>query len=525
MQKFDGWQVFWYNVVQQYAKFTQNWKILPTKGLSIMKNWIQRLLALALCAVLLGALIPVGAQAAGGYKDVPKGHWAAEYIKTATAEGLFQGRSDGRFGLGEKMSRAAFVTVLMRMFGWDEVKPARGSFEDNQNPDAWYYTAVETAYKNGAVTRLEKKFRPTDPITREEMAVMLVRALGYGTLAGRALELGCPFKDIKTNAGYIAVAYQLGITGGYTPSVFGPDDYASREQTAAMLVRVLNKMKGRMGVAGVWEEAGANGTVDVRLVPATLRAQPDGSYLFSDAVKPEGKATTLLWAQIQTADTLSDPASAAAAIAERAAGYAGAAVSFDGVSEESKGAYTALVTALDAALNGKKLYVFAEAPDWGETCMYDYAALAAACDRLVVKVAAHEDTTGAIPMCPATPLEEIYHAVAAIKAEAGAEKLMIFIATDSYVWYSYSSGYSRKGEAVTAPEIKALLDGGAERYYSTRYASAYLVESSGTSHKVVWYENGESVASKAQLLRMMGVNALCYGSCDALTAGGGLVTG
>lgn len=489
-----------------------------------MKNLARRFLSAVLCAVLAASVLSAPAQAASGYKDVPAGHWAAEYIKTATDEGFFQGRSDGRFGLGEKMSRAAFVTVLMRMFGWEAAEPLRGSFEDNQNPDAWYYTAVETACKNGAITRMEKNFRPTEPITREEMAVMLVRALGYGTLAGQAQELGCPFTDVKTNVGYIAIAYHLGITGGYTATIFGPDDHASREQTAAMLVRTLAKMEGGMGVAGVYAENGANSAVNVLLIPADFRAQPNGTYLFSNAADPVEKTASLLWARIDSADTLKDPDSAAAAIAEKAVSYAGAAISFAGMSEEHKESYSALAAALDTALGGKKLYVFAEAPAWGEDGNYDYAALAAVCDRLVVTVEAHEDTTGAIPLCPATPLEEVYHAVVAIKAAAGTGKLMLQITTGSDVWYSYGST-SWKGESVTAADIREMLDNGAESYYSTRYASTYLMEEYGAGHKVVWYESEESLASKTQLLRMAGVNAVLFDSCAALNADGSLLVG
>ena len=40
------------------------------------------------------------------------------------------------------------------------------------------YSAVETAYANGAITRQTDTFRPREPITREELAVMLVRAMG-----------------------------------------------------------------------------------------------------------------------------------------------------------------------------------------------------------------------------------------------------------------------------------------------------------------------------------------------------------
>ena len=59
-----------------------------------------------------------------------------------------------RFGLGAPMTRGAFVVALCRLFGWEMVTPEAGSYTDNQDKSAWYYSAVETAYANGAITRL-----------------------------------------------------------------------------------------------------------------------------------------------------------------------------------------------------------------------------------------------------------------------------------------------------------------------------------------------------------------------------------
>ena len=101
--------------------------------------------------------------------------------------------------------------MLCRLFGWEMISPETGSYTDNQDPSAWYFSAVETAYAHGAITDQTDEFRPRDPITREEMAVMLVRAMGYGTIAGLAQDLPMPFQDVTTNAGYIAMAYELGL--------------------------------------------------------------------------------------------------------------------------------------------------------------------------------------------------------------------------------------------------------------------------------------------------------------------------
>ena len=209
-----------------------------------MKKPFLRLVACLTLLALLAAAQPVPAQAAGKFQDVPAGCWAASSIDRAVKLGLFQGETESTFGLGHSMTRAAFVVVLNRLFGWEQVTPATGSYTDNQNPDAWYYSAVETAYRRGAITRQSSTFRPRDPITREEMAVMLVRALGYGSIAGLTQELPMPFTDVKyTDYYYDAVlwAYKNDITTGLTATTFGPNSTVTRGQVVTFLHRALNE--------------------------------------------------------------------------------------------------------------------------------------------------------------------------------------------------------------------------------------------------------------------------------------------
>ena len=204
-----------------------------------MKKRLQGILACGLLLALLLTALPAPA-AAADFEDVPESHWAAEAIDRAVELGLFQGQSASRFGLGEPMTRGAFVTALCRLFQWETVTPEEGSYTDNQDRSAWYYSAVETAYANGAITDQTDAFRPADPITREELAVMLVRALGYGTIAGLAQDLPMPFQDVTTNAGYVAMAYELGLVNGTDAVTFSPDKPATREQAAVMLIRLYD---------------------------------------------------------------------------------------------------------------------------------------------------------------------------------------------------------------------------------------------------------------------------------------------
>ena len=206
------------------------------------KRLLSLVLTLALC---LGQALPVLAaeDAAGtpetGYTDVPADCWCAESIARATELGLFQGLGDGRFGRGEPITRSAFITALVRLFGWSAGIPPKGTFSDVA-PGSWYYAAVETAYANDAVAASDHAFRPGDNISRGEMVTMLIRGLGYTALAGTVSTYSSPFTDVSANKGFISIAYDMALVDGVGDGRFDPDGSATREQAAVLLVRVYD---------------------------------------------------------------------------------------------------------------------------------------------------------------------------------------------------------------------------------------------------------------------------------------------
>ena len=171
----------------------------------------HRFCAAALAAVLLLSAAPLSPAASAAFSDA-EGTWAAEVIEKAEGYGLMNGYPDGTFGVGKELTRGEFVAVLCRMFGWDAGSPGAPSFSACP-ASHWAYSYVETALAHG-VMDAGGAFRPEDYISREEMAVMLVRALGYGTLAQSLSGLELPFDDITDNRGYIAIAYDIGMITG-----------------------------------------------------------------------------------------------------------------------------------------------------------------------------------------------------------------------------------------------------------------------------------------------------------------------
>lgn len=496
-----------------------------------MKNCLQRLLACVLvCTCLTCTLALPAAAASTAFSDVPASNWAADSITRSVELGLFQGETKTTFGLGHKMTRAAFVVVLCRLFGWEMVNPTEGTYTDVQDSSAWYYSAVETAYANGAITRQTEKFRPGDAITREEMAVMLVRALGYGTLAGLAQELHMPFQDVTSNGGYISVAYELGIINGTSATTFSPDQTATREQAAVMLMRVYDKYYGtdcgRIGITTSAENLEGYEAVAVPAARLVYNGQAQVSITMDEAVTGpiqsaarEAGASVLLYVT-GSANTLKDSAENMAeqlAAAVESGGYDGLFLDIPKLSFDQRKSFTALVKALDTALEDRPLYVMVEAPVWEGKAYegYDYAALGAAADRLVLRVAAYEQNTETFPISALEPLEEVYYALAELKGTVPGEKISLLLTTTGVSWTA-----GKRGGSVDAAEIAQLLeDRKSEAYYSSRYACAYLTNtSSDGKQNVVWYLDGTAAAERARMASFFDVDQVCLSDLTSVSA-------
>lgn len=487
-----------------------------------MKMQIRRVAVWVLLVGLLSGILPVPA-AAASFRDVPATSWAAPAIERCVEKGWFQGKSATVFGMGQPMTRAAFAVVLCRFFDWKMVTPETGTYEDVQDPDAWYFSAVETAYANGAITRQTDDFRPSDPVTREEMAAMLVRGLGYGTIAGLAQEISSPFKDITTNAGYIAMAYELGIVNGVSASTFAPDRAATREQVAVILDRLDRKLSetklAQLGIVSSLEDADALEGLDVAAVSAGRLAYNGDVQVnivmeektlsqIRSAVEQSG-AVELLRISGGSSALSGTAAAAAEAIANavKEGGYDGALLDLTNLKDEQRADMTKLVQQTAAKLGDKLLYVTADAPAEDETDSgaYDLKALGSAADKLVLQIDAYEKTTENLTVAPLEPMEELYRVLAQLDGTVPLEKLSICISTRGVCW----TGEKSSG-TMDAGQIRSQVENGAQGYYSSRYEAAYLTWEEGGKQAVVWYLDSRALEAREQLLGLFGVNQVCF---------------
>lgn len=488
-----------------------------------MRKHLQRILAsLALCAVLAGSLAaPVSAAA---FQDVPANHWAADSIQRCVEKGFFNGKSETRFGLGQKMSRSAFAVVLCRFFGWETTVTTEQTYPDVP-VDVWYAGAVQAAYEHGAITDQRDVFRPNDPITREELAVMLVRALGYRDIVGLAQDLPMPFEDVTTNVGYITMAYDLGLVSGTTATTFSPDSTASREQVAVILMRLYDKLyaEGPETIGVVSAESDITG-LDIAAIPAVrafamamkTNLEPEAAAALQTTAREAG-ARAFLYMEAGTAALGSNPDQMGKLIAETAisGGYDGLMLDIPEITSRKRTDLNKLVKAVNKNLGSMPFYLVVESPT-REGKLYDgyhYETLAAAADKLVLKVSGIQEVTDTFAMAPIDPVEELYYAVASVTEQVGVDKLALMLETEMDSWVEGSR--SDLSEAGLAELLAAETT---QTYYSDRYNCAYLIGADDHGKPITaWYLTQEGVEARIQLAGGLGVKQICLSDWDAAT--------
>ncbi|WP_405172242.1 immunoglobulin-like domain-containing protein [Paenibacillus sp. FSL H8-0280] len=183
------------------------------------------------------------AYVATSFKDVTQ-DWAKDAISALGARGIVKGVGDGEFNPNGQVTRAEFITMLMKLFELSD-ESATTSFSDVKQGE-WYHGNIATAQKLGIVNgKPNGRFGVHENITREEMAVMVYKAVQMKQLALTSGE-ATAFKDEASIANYAKQAVEAiqgaGIINGVGNNEFAPKKNASRAEAAVMIYNVLGLM-------------------------------------------------------------------------------------------------------------------------------------------------------------------------------------------------------------------------------------------------------------------------------------------
>ncbi|QQE76715.1 S-layer homology domain-containing protein [Brevibacillus composti] len=205
------------------------------------------------------------------FEDVVFHDFARDAMETLYSKGIMPAYSYSTFGANRDMSRGEFATMLVKAldlpinagpyYDNNETDPVQPTFLDvRPRPVHWDYDYkyIETAARAGIIRgKIPGYFRPDDPLTREEAAVMISRALNLklGTPESSAQALNKMFTDGK-DVSYYATASVLAVAKAKLmngepddPSAkkptfsFKPENNLTRAEMAVITIRVMTQLK------------------------------------------------------------------------------------------------------------------------------------------------------------------------------------------------------------------------------------------------------------------------------------------
>lgn len=169
------------------------------------------------------------------------GHWAQNAVETLAAKEIVNGMSGVRFEPDARLTRAQFTKMLLGAMGISQTEKVSGVFRDVPESH-WSSGWVEAAAELGVVRGSDGSFRPDDQLTREQMVVMLIRALGEEK-AALAYDQTIAFHDADDISvwayGYAALAAEMGLVQG-SEGLFSPTSVSTRAQAAAVIYRMMD---------------------------------------------------------------------------------------------------------------------------------------------------------------------------------------------------------------------------------------------------------------------------------------------
>ncbi|GAA0388233.1 hypothetical protein GCM10008933_19000 [Paenibacillus motobuensis] len=178
------------------------------------------------------------------FSDVAGTHWAMPVLKLLAAKHIIEGTGAAQFAPEKSITRAEFAAMIARSLQLEAISQVETTFTDVAASD-WYAEAIAAVSELGIVNgRSTSSFDPRATITREEMAVILVRAYEYSrgqvtsTVAVEAFADQASVSSWAQEA--VAEAHALGFITGRANGQFVPQSQATRAEAAQMIARLIN---------------------------------------------------------------------------------------------------------------------------------------------------------------------------------------------------------------------------------------------------------------------------------------------
>ena len=219
-------------VLARYDRKSGTWSAIPAvvdlaKGLLV-----ARVRHFSILAVL-------AREARASFADMTgDSSWARDAVELLGGAGILKGVHENRFEPAREVTRAEATVMLVRALGLPSPS-TRPAFRDVREND-WYAGELAAAASAGLVTGYEDgTFRPDRPIAREELVTVLARALNLSGGKGASLPFADAGTVAAWARDGVAAAVSAGLVRGYPDGTFRPGNPITRAECAVLVYRAL----------------------------------------------------------------------------------------------------------------------------------------------------------------------------------------------------------------------------------------------------------------------------------------------
>ncbi|WP_199615434.1 S-layer homology domain-containing protein [Paenibacillus alkalitolerans] len=257
------------------------------------KRRLSLLLVFSLLCTLLMPLTAFGVETAQ-FKDTADSY-AQQEIQALADAGIISGYEDNTFRPRDAITRAELAKIIVLSLGLKENPEKAASFQD-VGANAWHRGYVGALVESGITQGTSPTtFSPKNKVTREELAVFFIRAMGLEETAGK-LEADATLADLNEVSdwakAHVSLAFKIGFINGVETEgalKFSPKEYAERQALARLAYEF--KTNGSTFVEKAKEIAGEKLEETANETPSTIPSSDRSQKFTVDSVQALDNST------------------------------------------------------------------------------------------------------------------------------------------------------------------------------------------------------------------------------------------
>ncbi|PWK12844.1 S-layer homology domain-containing protein [Tumebacillus permanentifrigoris] len=421
------------------------------------------------------------------FTDVSTSSWSYPWIQAGNSVGIVGGVSANQFAPAAQISREEAATLLVRAMESNYTAASSSAatihvpFADASDASGWAKPYVYDADRFGLMHGDDDgEFRPREPITREETAIVLARILSRVVPVSSVpsgeeqVQLGWQFGE--TDQSFLQKVEASGTINTLSPRWFflQEDDSVAHAGADKSMVEWAHQ-RGKK----VWP-----------LVGNHFNQQLSHLYLSQPAQRQKLVSDLIGYAQQYGVDGLN--------------------IDFEGLIGSDRADFTAFIQELSSAAHVQGLKISVDLPPNFHTeisAAYDYAVLAQSADYLVL-MGYDEHWNGSPRAGSVSSLPWLKKGIDSFLAAMPATKVIVGLPLYTRDWYSASSGKTLSQE-LTLPQQTTRLANASYIWDASvgQYVATY--QQKGLTH-TVWVEDARSLALKYSIALDRGVAGVAY---------------